>query len=236
MPKATEETITASAARDYWRALVENVVSLIEDAALLLDQSPARARSLLILAQEEIGKARRLYQLAERAWTHDRADVTLPKAFVELEALHRKKLVASLQYGEELPSFWGDYSGLESELDLSGDAVAQHVQARKSEHESSAKTINIEKQAGFYVDRVGTMVVTPQAQDVGDLFPAITRTAGVVEMLLITDHSRMKHQTPDRYDLTSDLQGRLLPFSHPEEFFAAMDAAEARNAGEPGDR
>jgi AbiV family abortive infection protein len=92
VPQATEETITAPTARAYWRALVENVVSLIEDAALLLDQSPARARSLLILAQEETGKAQRLYVLAESAWTGGLPEVTLPKQFLELEGRHSQKM------------------------------------------------------------------------------------------------------------------------------------------------
>jgi AbiV family abortive infection protein len=234
VPKATEETITASTARAYWRALVENVVSLIEDAALLLDQSPARARSLLILAQEETGKAKRLYVLAESAWTDGLPEVTLPKRFLELEGRHSHKIAASLEYGEELRPFWGDYSGLEVLLDMANDELRDRSREAGGQRRSSAETINREKQAGFYVDRVGTDVVTPQAQDVGDLVGAITRTAGVVEMLLITDHSRMKFHTPDRYDSTGALQRRLLPFSHPEEYFK-LEGARVAAEREPGD-
>jgi hypothetical protein len=56
----------------------------------------------------------------------------------------------------------------------------------------------------------------------------LIRTAAVAEMLLITDHSRMKFDSPDRYDPTSDIQMRLLPFSHPDKFLPA-------GASEPAD-
>lgn len=48
-------------------------------------------------------------------------------------------------------------------------------------------------------------------------------------MLLITDHTRMKFDSPDRYDSTSDIQMRLLPFSHPDEFLTAGASEPADN-------
>ena len=58
---------------------------------------------------------------------------------------------------------------------------------------------------------------------VGELFGEVRRTAAVAEMLLITDHSRMKIGTADGHQSTEELQARLLPYAHPDDFF---DAAE----------
>lgn len=93
---------------------MENVASLVEDAALLLERSPARARSLLILAQEETGKAHRLYTLAETAWSKGLPTVDLSDDLAKLERRHQLKIVASLDFGEDLPSFWGDYAALDA--------------------------------------------------------------------------------------------------------------------------
>lgn len=199
MTDVPSEAVSAALARQYWRALLANVVSLIEDAATLLEASPARARSLLILAQEETGKAHAIYGLAERAWSSDLPTVELPVWFLKLERLHRDKIVASQAFTEDLPAFWGDFTELEPTA-------------------PSAAEINLQKQAGFYVDRDGDQVTSPQEAEVvpAALIDDVVRTAGVAEMLLITDHSRMKADSPDRYDSTHDLQARLLPFSHPD--------------------
>jgi hypothetical protein len=85
--------------------------------------------------------------------------------------------------------------------------------------EVDAKAINLQKQAGFYVDRSGDDITTPQGTPVNDLMDLVIQTAGVAEMLLIADHSRMKMETPEQYEGTQDLQFRLLPYSHPEDFF-----------------
>jgi hypothetical protein len=48
----------------------------------------------------------------------------------------------------------------------------------------------------------------------------------VVEMLLISDHSRMKLGMPaESYDSTGDLQVRLLPIAHPEDTELARETA-----------
>src|SRR5699024_8552920 len=50
-------------ARTFWKALMDNATSLITDAHLLLEHgSFGRARSLAVLAQEELGKALWLYE------------------------------------------------------------------------------------------------------------------------------------------------------------------------------
>ena len=50
--------MSAVEARKFWKALVDNASALISDAHLLLAaESYGRARSLTVLAQEELGKA-----------------------------------------------------------------------------------------------------------------------------------------------------------------------------------
>jgi AbiV family abortive infection protein len=210
-------TIPAALARDYWRALLGNATSLIEDAALLLDQSPARARSLLILAQEELGKAQRLYDLASHAWSSQAATVDLPPSFTEMERWHNPKIVASLEQAAELPAFWGDYSSLAAmpSLDATAEEWDAHIAEVEAGHRKSAHAINLQKQAGFYVDRDGDSIRSPQEVEVPTIVEEVMRTAGVAEMMLISDHTRMQDDDGP-YDPTHDLQQRLLPFSHPE--------------------
>jgi AbiV family abortive infection protein len=218
VPPRQPEIIPAQAARDYWRALLENAVSLVEDAALLLEQSPARAMSLLILAQEEIGKADALYCLAQGAWTAGRPTVELPASFLQMERLHHPKLIASLESSDDLAPFWGDYSALLPMAKISLEQVVEQLEAAAEQRGLTAKDINLRKQAGFYVDRRDGEVVSPQTTptEPGTLVEEMVRTAAVAEMLLIRDHSRMKFETPERYDSTHDLQARLLPFCHPD--------------------
>lgn len=194
-----------------------NVVSLVDDAAMLAEQSPARARSLLILAQEETGKAHVIYDAAQSAWTEGLPVVELPPRFRRLERLHQPKIIASMELEEELPSFWGDYSTIEPLADLTMEQLDGHLKARSAERALSAGEVNRRKQAGFYVDRDDDQITTPQTVQVtpSDLVHELMRTAAVAEMLLISDHSRMKLDSPDRYDSTRDLQTRLLPYAHP---------------------
>lgn len=61
--------LSVQASRAYRRTLMANVVALIGDAHVLMDHdSPGRARSLLILAQEELARAAVLYNSAVPAW------------------------------------------------------------------------------------------------------------------------------------------------------------------------
>ena len=50
-------------ARAFWKALMDNATGLIADADTLLErESFGRARSLTVLAQEELGKALWIYE------------------------------------------------------------------------------------------------------------------------------------------------------------------------------
>lgn len=231
MAKAT--TIPRDLARRYWRALMENAVGLIRDAAALLDHSPSRSRSLLILAQEEIGKAGALYDLSLAAWTGSSGTVTLTARFASMEKTHQPKLVAALSQDEELDSFWGDYSAHYAEFDLDPDEWVALSAERTAEREKTARTANQMKQSGFYVDRDGDEIRAPQDQEAGAVLDELVRTAGVAEMLLLQDHTRQK-ESADGYESAQDLHWRVMPYAHPEEF-AEWAAAAGDDHSAPGD-
>ncbi|WP_431813750.1 AbiV family abortive infection protein [Kocuria sp. cx-455] len=57
-----------STGRTFWKALMSNASGLItDDGALLQRGSFGRARSLTVLAQEELGKALWIYETFEQA-------------------------------------------------------------------------------------------------------------------------------------------------------------------------
>lgn len=72
-------------ARMFWKALMDNATSLITDAHLLLEHgSFGRARSLAVLAQEELGKALWLYETFNQAWSDgDDTPLTVDRLTVE---------------------------------------------------------------------------------------------------------------------------------------------------------
>jgi len=218
----TSEDLPAAVARHYWRALVENAISLIEDATCLADKSPARARSLLILAHEEIGKAKKLYGRVSRAWSKGQEVVTLDARFISLTRKHDLKIAASIEADEELDPFWGAYVAYE-DFDMEFDDLETWFQSKKLDlqrkdldRKAQARALNLQKQAGFYVDRVGRSITTPTtaAVEVGDVRWALTRAAQVVEMLLISDHTRMQDLPVGLRDSTMNLQQRVSPYSH----------------------
>jgi len=226
------EDVPAAVARQYWRALVENAISLIEDAACLVENSPARARSLLILAREETGKASKLYDLASSAWSEGREMVALDARFVGLERMHNPKITASIEADEDLDPFWGDHSAYD-DFDVETDDLGDWFRKKDLDRGAQAGVLNLQKQAGFYVDRAGHTITTPVGAEVGDMRLALIRAAQVAEMLLISDHTRMKDLPPEREDSTMDLQMRVMPYSHPDEFFEVFDKLGDDPADEP---
>lgn len=113
-----DQEISAPAARQWWRALMENVVSLIKDAQLLVERdSPGRARSRAILGLEEPAKARWIYQSAQHVWTadlcipgHDHGrgnQVVIPDPLRSRRRPHDEKLQAAEQFASRLDGFWG---------------------------------------------------------------------------------------------------------------------------------
>jgi AbiV family abortive infection protein len=77
-------------AREFWKALMDNASALIKDAHVLLSVgSFGRARSLTVLAQEELGKALWIYDTFERGGA---AATSLPGTVKkDLTAPHRPR-------------------------------------------------------------------------------------------------------------------------------------------------
>lgn len=127
-------------------------------------------------------------------------------------------------FGDELAEFWGDY-GVVRATGSSYEEWEKAHKAHQQEAEAAARTANLAKQRGFYVDRdENDTILCPTAIPAGTTEADLQTAARVIEMLLINDHVRMKSAaTP--YDSTHEQQFRLLSVAHPEDWAAATDSA-----------
>jgi AbiV family abortive infection protein len=215
-------TMRPSDAREFWKALMDNASALIADANVLLGvDSFGRARSLTVLAQEELGKALWIYDEFAAAWsTGD--DTAREVSRLEVHGRsHVQKYLEAFVFGDDLAFFWGDSSRLRPP---GGESREEDHSRRQREAEGAARRANLDKQAGFYVDRgEGGAISSPTATGRGDIDRELQTAAQVVEMLLIQDHSRMKMYARTPYDSTHEQQFRLLPISHPDDWAAASE-------------
>lgn len=222
-------------AREYWKALMDNASALIADAhTLLSSNSYGRAGSLTVLAQEELGKALWIYDVFQDDWNQGSQTLRAVEPLAQHGRSHHKKYLQAFVFGNELATFWGDYSAAQ---DLGGDREFREAacEERMQEAEAAAQAANRAKQAGFYVDYDGHgTVFSPAAIPAGTTRKDLQTAAQVIEMLLIRDHSRMKFHARTPYDSTHAQQFRLLPVSHPQEWRAAVEAADP--APENGNR
>lgn len=221
-------------ARLYWKALMDNASSLIADAHLLLGaESYGRARSLTVLAQEELGKALWIYDAFSSAWSDGDEEPQKVQALAKHGRSHTKKYLEAFVFGDELASFWGDYEVMLS-FRHEGESLEDMWARRDAEAESAAEDANLAKQHGFYVDRgEDGEVLSPADTLAGTIEDDLQTAAQVVEMLLIKDHSRMKLFASTPYDSTHAQQFRLLPIAHPSDWAAASE--EFRNGYETGE-
>ncbi|HAG58117.1 MAG TPA: AbiV family abortive infection protein [Arthrobacter bacterium] len=226
------EYVTAEFARLWWKSLMANVVALVEDAALLAShESPGRAQSLIVLAMEELAKARWLYEAAEYEWSaplglygldpRPGGDVTLPEGLCSTRRPHAEKLQAAEQFASGLAGFWT----LERRMEY-------YERPDLETFIATAKQRNLDKQAGFYVDRVGDRISVPFGISAEDVASAIRHTAKVVQMHLIEDHTRQQ-DAPDAslIDSVEDLHWAVIPYSDPELF---ADFTDRMSTGEDG--
>lgn len=213
-----------SEARNFWKALMDNASALISDAHVLLGaEAYGRARSLTVLAQEELGKALWIYAAFEKAWSEGDETPRAVDALKQHGRSHTKKYLEAIVFGDELASFWGDYSVMRDGK-RDGETWEQAWKRQQKQAEVAATEANLAKQRGFYVDRDGSgAVLSPTSIGPGTIAEVLQTAAQVVEMLLIRDHSRMKMEAVTPYDSTHDQQFRLLPISHPEDWTAASD-------------
>lgn len=221
-----EDEIDPQVAREWWRALMENAVSLVEDAAqLLTNDSPGRARSLSVLALEELAKAKWLYESARFEWTAgigmpgyetwSGQCVAIPEQMLGRCHPHSEKLKAAQQFASGLDGFWG--------VD---DRATYYFPADLETFKTTAAQLNQDKQMGFYVDRVDGKLLAPEGIPVDGATEFLQGAALTIEMHLIEDHTRQQ-DVPDvtRIDSSQDLHWRILEFAHPEEFFDFVSRA-----------
>ncbi len=220
--------LNSASSRAYWRELMANAVALVSDAHLLLSNGSAgRARSLLILAQEELARATALYSTAMAAWEGRKATVELAtrpdpadqtgartKPHLTSSKNHQDKIAHSDHYGRYLGPFWGDYA-----MPIPGRDPVQ---------------VDREKQAGFYVAAApgpGGKFASPRDIDGTPLAAELERVAGVVEMALIRDHTRRQELgTEADADSVQDLHLAVLPYAHPELWAEHVADMEARRS------
>ena len=215
-----------AAARAYWKALLDNSTSLIRDAHLLLDnESYGRARSLTVLAEEELGKALSVYETFENTWTlgNNETHDLLRRGARD----HLAKYRVAFEFGRELEAFWGSYPDVEYPKEGGWETWSAE---RSTEAQTAASQANQSKQRGFYVDLVDGKVLAPTDMNRDDVSADLGRAAQVIEMMLIKDHSRMKDAPIATYDGTHDLQWRVMPTSHPEEFADFVERIRANRS------
>ena len=88
----------------------DNASSLVADAHALLELgSYGRARSLTVLAQEELGKALWLYETFEGSWSTGADDPLEVPRLTSDGRRHAVKYMEAFVFGKELDAFWGDY-------------------------------------------------------------------------------------------------------------------------------
>lgn len=230
MTREQPDDISAELARKWWKTLMANAVALVEDAAMLAEhQSPGRAQALVVLAMEELAKARWLYEAAEYEWTaplglygmtpRPAGSVAVPEGLRTARRPHAEKLQVAEQFASGLAVFWDSSRRQEyySLLDL-------------KTFETTARQRNLDKQAGFYVDRSGTSITSPLHVPPGEVEVDIQRAAQVIQMHLIEDHTRQQDaHDPSMIDSAEDLHWAVMPYAQPEEFAAFV----ARTTGRP---
>jgi AbiV family abortive infection protein len=197
MSGAQEEEISAEFARHWWKQLMANAVALVEDAALLAsNQSPGRAQSLVVLAMEELAKARWIYEAAQRDW-------------------NAEKLQVAEQFASGLRGFWDPDRRIE-----------YYELPDLASFEATAWQRNLDKQAGFYVDRSANLVSSPLHVSADGVADVIRRAAKVIQMHLIEDHTRQQ-DAPDAglIDSAEDLHWAVMPYSDPELYADFMERA-----------
>jgi AbiV family abortive infection protein len=138
-------TMTPTAARALWLALLDNAARIVVEADALFP-SP-RAQSLVVIAQEEVGKAVWVYKTFWSAWCH--GDET-PSEVPELRKLgrrHIEKLMQATDFATGMLEVPGSPGPVEIEL------VWIHApEVLVAYLESAAHDDNEAKQNGFYVD------------------------------------------------------------------------------------
>ena len=226
------ETAAASFARQWWRALMTNACALVEDADVLAAHgSTGRAQALLVLAMEELAKARWLYEAAEYQWSRPlglyglepqpAGDIMVPEQLRNRRLPHLTKLQIAEQYASGLGGFWD-----------AARRIEYYQLPDLAAFESAARQRNLDKQAGFYVDRDGEVILSPLEVGAEGIPDLVVLAAQTIEMHLIEDHTRQQ-EAPDgaAVDSSQDLHWTILPLAHPDEFACFVKRNSTAGAG-----
>jgi AbiV family abortive infection protein len=225
-----DDLVSADFARRWWFALMANAVALVEDAAVLAGHgSPGRAQSLVVLAMEELAKARWLYTAASWQWSgplglyglppRDAGLVLVPEGLRNTRRPHTEKLRVAEQFASGLGGFWDPERRPE-----------YYYPADLESFDTAARQRNTDKQAGLYVDRAGDVLATPLAIPAGPVVDMIKQAAQTIEMQLIEDHTRQQDAPEGApVDSSQDLHWAILPYAHPEMHADFVDRLSAAN-------
>ncbi|WP_104198708.1 AbiV family abortive infection protein [Cryobacterium sp. Y29] len=195
--------LTPTTARAFWLALLENAARIIIDADALFP-SP-RAQSLIVLAQEEVGKAVWVYKSFRNAW-YD-GDET-PHEVPELRKQgvhHLAKLIEAADFGTVLAEVPGNPEPIEIEL------VKTHAPDVLDAYlKGLAQEDNEAKKSGFYVDlRADGSFTVPHEIERPLLRSQIWETADMIQWFLMEDHLRAS-LTGNAVSPTEEVESLLL--------------------------
>ena len=188
--------MTPAAARAFWMALLDNAARIVVEADMLFP-SP-RAQSLVVLAQEEVGKAIWVYNAFWSAWCDGDA---APSEVPELRQHARRHIPKLMQATDfwtamiDVPDGTGADSsstGFSSSGPIEVEVVKQYApEFLVAYHQKLAHENNQAKQSGFYVDLDddGTFTV-PHKIDRPGLRGQIWEAADMVQWCLDEDALR----------------------------------------------
>jgi len=174
--------LTPTAARALWVALLENAARIVVDADALFP-SP-RAQSLIVLAQEEVGKASWVYRAFWNAWSIG-GETTLEVPELRKGAVnHLAKLIEAADRATVLVEIPGEPNSIEVEL-----AKAHAPEFLAAYFKKLAQEDNTAKQHGFYVDlQPDGSFTLPHATERPLLRAQIWETADMINWFLTEDH------------------------------------------------
>ncbi|MHA6667493.1 AbiV family abortive infection protein [Homoserinimonas sp. A447] len=176
--------LTPTAARAFWLALLDNAARITIEADALFP-SP-RAQSLVVLAQEEVGKAVWVYKSFWNAWSD--GDET-PREVPELRTLrfdHLAKLIEASDFSTVLVEVPGSPVPVEIEL------VKVHApEVLDAYLKGLAQEDNEAKKRGFYVDlRADGSFTVPHEIDRPLLRFQIWQAADMIKWFFVEDQLR----------------------------------------------
>jgi hypothetical protein len=138
--------------------------------------------------------------------------VVVPEGLRSTRRPHAEKLQVAEQFASGLAGFW--------------DSTRRHEYyslPNMETFEATARQRNLDKQAGFYVDRAGASITSPLQVPSGEVESDIQRAAQVIQMHLIEDHTRQQDALDAALiDSAEDLHWAVMPYAHPEEFAAFL--------------